>query len=209
LDVGLLMDGQTLKAMRQSFGITQADLAHRLNIDPQTISRWERGKTAPSLLNGSRVGRVLWNIGSSNGNRGALYGAAMVPERLLKEVKFSPAWQVLAWGERLLLIEVSEGMARAFPPVPHFRGFEMCDLLFGEGCELYERYLPVTSKLLAGSTTMVRFVTPLVINIPGIVAPGWYQHSFDFPSKGLIRMTTAPISQGEYDVRKGEAEFID
>ena len=38
-----------LKELRNSLGITQKDLAHRIDVNQQTIARWENGKTEPSL----------------------------------------------------------------------------------------------------------------------------------------------------------------
>lgn len=202
------MDGTQLKEMRRSFGWTQRELADEMDVDVATISRWERGKTQPSMVNGSRVGRIAWNMTSGNGNRGYLYGNAMVPPRIMTEVTHDPGWTFLAWGERLLLIAISEGARRKFPIVQHILGHEAADMLIGEGRELYLRYLPITSDLLSGSTSVVRFVTPLVINLP-IVAPGYYQHIFTFPGRDLVKMSTAPITPEEYEDRKGEAEFID
>ncbi|KAB2910870.1 MAG: helix-turn-helix transcriptional regulator [Hyphomicrobiaceae bacterium] len=40
---------QALKAYRRRHGLTQATLAERLNVDPTTVSRWERGRDQPAL----------------------------------------------------------------------------------------------------------------------------------------------------------------
>ena len=37
------MNGATLKAKRQSLGLSQESLAHELGVSVMTISRWERG----------------------------------------------------------------------------------------------------------------------------------------------------------------------
>lgn len=42
------MEKHEIKLIRQSLGLTQAQLARLLGIHPVTISTWERGKTVPS-----------------------------------------------------------------------------------------------------------------------------------------------------------------
>ena len=41
--------GRELKKARLARGLTQSDVAERLGTDPETISRFERGATLPSL----------------------------------------------------------------------------------------------------------------------------------------------------------------
>ncbi len=41
--------GITIKNLRKEAGLTQADLAEKLHISPQTVSRWEIGEGEPSL----------------------------------------------------------------------------------------------------------------------------------------------------------------
>jgi transcriptional regulator with XRE-family HTH domain len=40
--------GQRIGNTRRLFGITQKELAHRLGIDPGTLSNWEKGKGSPA-----------------------------------------------------------------------------------------------------------------------------------------------------------------
>ncbi|NOI69854.1 helix-turn-helix domain-containing protein [Vibrio owensii] len=61
------MFGEYLKQLREEIGLTQKELATKLNlastdfasIDPVTISRWERGTTAPTTVKAIRILRVL------------------------------------------------------------------------------------------------------------------------------------------------------
>ncbi|WP_045495334.1 helix-turn-helix domain-containing protein [Vibrio hyugaensis] len=61
------MFGAYLKQVREDIGLTQKALAAKLNlantefasIDPVTISRWERGSTAPTVIKAIKVLRVL------------------------------------------------------------------------------------------------------------------------------------------------------
>ncbi len=61
------MFGAYLKQVREEIGLTQKALAAKLNlantefasIDPVTISRWERGSTAPTVIKAIKVLRVL------------------------------------------------------------------------------------------------------------------------------------------------------
>ena len=41
--------GKHLKELRQTAKITQSDLAEKLNIHPQTVSKWERGLSEPDI----------------------------------------------------------------------------------------------------------------------------------------------------------------
>ena len=41
------MDGSAIRQLRRRLGITQRQLADRLNVDQGTISRWERGVEGP------------------------------------------------------------------------------------------------------------------------------------------------------------------
>lgn len=41
--------GDFIRLKRESLGLTQQDLAFKMNIDYQSISRLERGKVAPTL----------------------------------------------------------------------------------------------------------------------------------------------------------------
>ncbi len=47
------MDNSELRARRLSLGLSQSELAERLNVPANTISRWERGEMAiqhPEML---------------------------------------------------------------------------------------------------------------------------------------------------------------
>jgi transcriptional regulator with XRE-family HTH domain len=41
--------GRTLARVRKARGLTQAELAERLGVIRNTVSRWERGEATPSL----------------------------------------------------------------------------------------------------------------------------------------------------------------
>ncbi|MCL2169514.1 MAG: helix-turn-helix domain-containing protein [Defluviitaleaceae bacterium] len=41
--------GENLKALRQARGFTQEEVGERLNVSPQTISKWERNDTLPDI----------------------------------------------------------------------------------------------------------------------------------------------------------------
>jgi len=38
-----------IRAARERLGLTQLDLALRLDVDPATVARWERGATTPAM----------------------------------------------------------------------------------------------------------------------------------------------------------------
>ena len=39
--------GATVRARRTELGLTQAELAHRVGVSPETVWRWELGKSRP------------------------------------------------------------------------------------------------------------------------------------------------------------------
>jgi transcriptional regulator with XRE-family HTH domain len=41
--------GAVLKALRENAGLSQAELAERLNVDQASVSRWERGQGEPGI----------------------------------------------------------------------------------------------------------------------------------------------------------------
>ncbi len=51
--------GQEIAANRKLRGLTQNDLAEATNVEPETISRFERGMTAPSLQRLIEIANVL------------------------------------------------------------------------------------------------------------------------------------------------------
>ncbi len=42
--------GENLRRLRKTQGLTQAELAKRLCVSPQAISKWERGESYPDIL---------------------------------------------------------------------------------------------------------------------------------------------------------------
>lgn len=49
---------ERLAALRKCAGLSQGDVAERLNVSRQAVSRWETGFTVPSTDNLSRLGRL-------------------------------------------------------------------------------------------------------------------------------------------------------
>ena len=50
---------RNITARRHAIGLTQAQVAERLGVDTETVSRFERGKHVPSLLTLERLAAVL------------------------------------------------------------------------------------------------------------------------------------------------------
>ncbi|MDD5240685.1 MAG: helix-turn-helix transcriptional regulator [Sulfuricella sp.] len=51
--------GGNIAVRRKALRLTQEQLAHRLEVEPETISRMERGMTAPSLKTLEKLGEIL------------------------------------------------------------------------------------------------------------------------------------------------------
>lgn len=54
-----MIDIGKLKAIRESAGISQCDLAKMLKVTPGAISQWEHGLTNPSTKNLKRLAEIL------------------------------------------------------------------------------------------------------------------------------------------------------
>jgi transcriptional regulator with XRE-family HTH domain len=50
---------QNIAARRRALGLTQAQLAERINVETETVSRFERGKHLPSLATLERLAAIL------------------------------------------------------------------------------------------------------------------------------------------------------
>lgn len=51
--------GRNLATHRRGLGLTQAEVAERLGVDTETLSRFERGKHVPALLTLERLASIL------------------------------------------------------------------------------------------------------------------------------------------------------
>ena len=77
---------ERLAALRKRAGLSQGDVAERLNVSRQAVSRWETGFTVPSTDNLSRLGR-LYGVTL---DELLSYSAALLPEKPQEE---APAQQ--------------------------------------------------------------------------------------------------------------------
>ena len=57
----MLKQEERLRRLREEHGMLQEELADQLNVSRQTISKWETGKSSPSLEN-LRLLSQLWSI---------------------------------------------------------------------------------------------------------------------------------------------------
>ena len=48
-----------IKKIREKRGISQKELATKLNVSPSTVSQWENGLRNPSLVNVKRMSNIL------------------------------------------------------------------------------------------------------------------------------------------------------
>lgn len=52
--------GDVIKNKRQKMNMTQAELAEKLNVTPQAVSRWEMGDSYPDIAMVPLLSEVLW-----------------------------------------------------------------------------------------------------------------------------------------------------
>lgn len=72
---------ERLAALRKRAGLSQGDVAERLNVSRQAVSRWETGFTVPSTDNLSHLGR-LYGVTL---DELLSYSAALPPEKPQEE----------------------------------------------------------------------------------------------------------------------------
>lgn len=51
--------GTNIHALRKSHGMTQGELAVRLGVTPQAVSKWERGQSAPDVIYFPRIAALF------------------------------------------------------------------------------------------------------------------------------------------------------
>lgn len=98
--------GKSILSLRQNANMTQEELALRMGVTPQAISRWERGQSLPDLSIFTELCKAL-NV-SADTLLGLEYSgtekdaADKYPEEVLKNVRFSLEPLVLSFGEDLV-----------------------------------------------------------------------------------------------------------
>lgn len=65
--------GDNIAAIRKRLGLTQSDLAERLNVEQPTVQRWERGLREPNMTKLAEIANAL------GVDPGELFGAGFVP----------------------------------------------------------------------------------------------------------------------------------
>lgn len=118
----------TIREIREEFGLTQAELARRLNVSLVTVNRWERGHARPSGLAARRIEELAEQL---NHNR-----------RTAAELAAAPAGSFLADPEQVRLLVEAERLSFGHLVNPTF-GTEtsLIDPLPHQRIAVYERML--------------------------------------------------------------------
>ena len=100
--------GKSILSLRQNANMTQEELALRMGVTPQAISKWERGQSLPDLSIFTELCRAL-NVSADRllglENKEAKKGDDdSYPEEVLKNIRFSLEPLVLSFGEELVQI---------------------------------------------------------------------------------------------------------
>jgi transcriptional regulator with XRE-family HTH domain len=202
------MNGDELREMRRSFGWSQQTLAEGLGVDVSTISRWERSKTKPALVNGPRIGKLLKHVAARSGTRALLYGHAMIPEHLLTEVRVSPSFRALLYGKSGVFIEVSDHYRRSSMLPNIIIGFPLLDLMSGQGREHYLKHVDRMFELgNRDPNTIFRVVMNSTMKWLG-GGEQFREYVIKFPIPNVMDQTFRPIDRAEYEARKGKYEII-
>ena len=51
--------GEIIKTKREELGLTQQEIAEKLYVSRQTVSRWESGSRCPDLMTTKKIGNIL------------------------------------------------------------------------------------------------------------------------------------------------------
>lgn len=103
--------GDRIREAREHKGMLQKELARRVHVEPQTVSNWERGVTAPDLDKLELLGREL--------DREVAYfliapeTAAAQTDQLQEVLRQVEATRDEVRGLRTLVEELLEGLAQA------------------------------------------------------------------------------------------------
>ncbi len=84
--------GEKLKALRKKEGLSQEEVAHRLNVTRQTVSKWETDQTVPQLIKAKLLSELydvsyVYLMGEGGGD----FDATDM-DRLAGEIDWTSAW---------------------------------------------------------------------------------------------------------------------
>jgi transcriptional regulator with XRE-family HTH domain len=103
-DLGLAL-GKAISAKRKSMGLSQKELAVLVDVDGESISRFERGTVVPSLHRLERVAKSL-NMGVGD----LLSISSPLPEDQTQQLLQS--MQKLSTRDRKILMDLCESMSK-------------------------------------------------------------------------------------------------
>jgi transcriptional regulator with XRE-family HTH domain len=84
--------GEKLLDLRKNAGFTQEDIADKLCVSPQTVSKWENNQTVPELIKAKLLSQ-LYNISSDYLISGTgLVGDVTSGEMIVDEIDWTSAW---------------------------------------------------------------------------------------------------------------------
>lgn len=140
---------RSLREIREDFGWSQADLAHRIGVSLSTLSRWEQGRTKEPLI--SAVVRKT--------NRRLHYLLAMSGDSLIKQVEESPAYTSLHHGDDMMLVTCSKKYMQDYPGLSMLIGFPIANLLLGKSRKHYKENLELMQKAISCPGSTATWVT--------------------------------------------------
>jgi transcriptional regulator with XRE-family HTH domain len=201
-----MVDGADLRLLRERFGLTQATLAERLNVDVGTLSRWERNRTKRSMINSSRIGRVLKSATSRTGSRIVHYAQASISEAFLVGVKHSPYKRSLNFGNTGVTLAVSDVMLKEAPWYAMFIGTASIDLTFGHMRETVSAVAAEAEKRLAnGESPVFKYLVNDTFMFKTVNIIAEYTTSFPFAPLHIADTVLLDISRDEYEARRNKA----
>lgn len=117
----------SLRQIREDFGWTQQDLAHRIGVSLSTLIRWEKRRTKEPFI--SAVTRKT--------NRRLHYLLAMVDPDVIRRVEEADSYMTLHHGEDLLAVACSKKYIAHYPALAMVLGFPTAPLIMGTARRQY------------------------------------------------------------------------
>ena len=150
----MLYIAENLKSLRKSMELTQEEVAERLRVSPQSVSKWERGDTYPDIT----LLPALANLFQTSID--ALVGMDKIHDAQARAAVFQAEHVYLQSGEPLRAVAVLEDALKTFPNDEALLSELALALSFDQEPETLRRSVLLCERVLAGKASeQVRHTT--------------------------------------------------
>ena len=116
--------GQSIAIDRRRLGLSQQELAARLGVSQQSVSKWEEGHARPR---GKRLAQLVGALGGTTSHTAALVAPTMPAHNNEAETTVGQLSTAVTQAQALIaLAQAAQEIARVAGYEPGGRGFESC-----------------------------------------------------------------------------------